>query len=104
MDEIERAKLDNLWSTNRTLQNEAFYAVIQATNKPVDWAYVVWNEVVANLTDKDNHNRAIAAQILCNLAKSDPHNRIVRDFDTLLDVTRDERFVTARHCLQALWK
>jgi len=26
------------------------------------------------------------------------------DFDTLLAVTKDERFVTARHCLQALWK
>ena len=26
------------------------------------------------------------------------------DFDTLLAVTKDERFVTARHCMQALWK
>ena len=27
-----------------------------------------------------------------------------KDFDSLLAVTRDERFVTARHTLQALWK
>ena len=60
--------------------------------------------MVANLSHKDNHNRAIAAQILCNLAKSDPKNRILKDFDALLAVTKDERFVTARHCLQSLWK
>jgi hypothetical protein len=29
---------------------------------------------------------------------------MLKDFDALLAVTRDERFVTAQHCLQALWK
>src|SRR4029453_7427367 len=28
----------------------------------------------------------------------------LKDFDALLAVTKDERFVTARHCLQSLWK
>jgi len=59
---------------------------------------------VESLTHKDNHVRAIAAQVLCNLARSDPENRMLKDFDALLAVTKDERFVTARHCLQALWK
>jgi hypothetical protein len=27
-----------------------------------------------------------------------------KDFAALLAVTKDERFVTARHCMQALWK
>ena len=48
--------------------------------------------------------RAITSQILANLAKSDPEKRILRDFDTLLAVTRDNRFVTARHCMQSIWK
>ena len=30
--------------------------------------------------------------------------RMLKDFDKLLAVTKDERFVTARHCLQSLWK
>ena len=30
--------------------------------------------------------------------------RILHDFRTLFAVTGDERFVTARHCLQNLWK
>ena len=59
---------------------------------------------MADLRHKDNHVRAIAAQVLCNLAHSDPEQRMLHDFPALLAVTHDPRFVTARHCLQALWK
>ncbi|HLE34228.1 MAG TPA: hypothetical protein VJB38_16610 [Bacteroidota bacterium] len=104
MDKTTRTNLSNLWSEDRQLQNDAFTYILKATDKPVDWAYDTWDELLANLTHKDNHNRAIAAQVLCNLAKSDPKNRILKDFDRLLTVTKDERFVTARHCMQALWK
>jgi hypothetical protein len=104
MNKATQTNLNNLWSSDRDLQNQAFTAILKATDKPVDWAYEVWDEVVANLSHPDNHNRAIAAQVLCNLAKSDPKGRILKDFDALLAVTRDERFVTARHCLQVLWK
>jgi hypothetical protein len=104
MDKITRTHLDNLWSEDRDLQNKAFFYILEATDKPVDWAYDVWDEIVRNLSHKDNHNRAIAAQVLCNLAKSDPKDRMLKDFDALLAVTKDEGFVTARHCLQALWK
>ena len=85
---------DQLWCGDRDLQNAAYSSMMAVTSQVVPWAYVVWDEVVANLTHQDNHNRAIAAQLLCNLAKS----------DRLLEVSRDERFVTARHCLQSLWK
>ena len=97
-------EVDHLWSADRELQNAAYTAVMAATNQPVTWAYEIWDEAVANLRHKDNHNRAIAAQLLCNLAKSDPERRILGDFDQLLEVSRDKRFVTARHCLQSLWK
>jgi hypothetical protein len=70
----------------------------------VDWAYEAWDELVEGLTHKDNHVRAITSQLLSNLAKSDPKDRMLKDFDKLLAVTKDERFVTARHCLQSLWK
>jgi hypothetical protein len=29
---------------------------------------------------------------------------MVRDVHALLNVTKDEKFVTARHCMQSLWK
>lgn len=104
MDENLRTQLDNLRSTDKAVQNDAFFAVIAATDQPVDWAYSIWDAMVADLTHQDNHRRAIAAQMLCNLAKSDPEGRILKDFEALLAVTRDERFVTARHCLRNLWK
>ena len=99
-----QTNLDNLWSDDRALQSKAFFYILETTEKPVDWAYEIWDEMVSGLYHKDNHRRAISAQILCNLAKSDPENRILKDFKSLLAVTKDERFVTARHCLQALWK
>lgn len=104
MDAETRKHLDNLYSQDRDLQNQAYDFIMQATQQPVDWAYDVWDTAVKSLTAKDNHDRAIAAQLLCNLAKSDPDKRILKDFPALLNVTKDERFVTARHCLQALWK
>jgi hypothetical protein len=104
MDTITQTHLDNIHSEDRELQNKAYFFVLEATNQPVDWAYEVWDRMVEGLRHKDNHVRAIAAQVLCNLAKSDPENRMLKDFDALLAVTKDERFVTARHCMQALWK
>lgn len=104
MNRVTQKNLQNLWSKDRELQSKAFLATIVATDVPVDWAYDIWDELVKRLTSPDNHDRAIAAQVLCNLAKSDPKQKMKRDFPALLNVTRDERFVTARHCMQALWK
>ncbi|WP_218010944.1 hypothetical protein [Herbidospora mongoliensis] len=97
-------RFGDLWSKERDRQNAAYTAMMRATGHPVSWAYEVWDAVVANLRHDDNHNRAIAAQVLCNLAISDPDLRILGCLDPLIHVTRDSRFVTARHCLQSLWK
>jgi hypothetical protein len=96
------------WSNLRSDDGDARYAALTAllalTEQPVGWAYKVWDELLANLRHTDNHQRAIAVQVLANLAKSDPEQRMLRDVDALFAVTRDERFVTARHSLQAVWK
>ena len=104
MDKTIRTQIDNIRSEDGDVQNKAYLYILEKTDKSVDWAYEVWDEMVEGLTHKDNHVRAISAQVLSNLAKSDPRNRMLKDFDKLLHVTKDERFVTARHCLQSLWK
>jgi hypothetical protein len=104
MDQKIRASIENIRSTDRAAQNTAFQGLMAVTENPVEWPYDVWDELLADLRDKDNHVRAIAAQVLCNLAKSDPRGRMLKEFDKLLAVTKDERFVTARHCMQSLWK
>lgn len=104
MDEGIRLHLDNIRSEDGQLQNQAYYFLMEQTEKPVDWAYEAWDELVEGLTHKDNHVRAISSQLLANLAKSDPKGRMFRDFDKLLAITKDQKFVTARHCLQNIWK
>jgi len=94
----------DLWCDDRERQGKAFQEIVSLTDLIVDWVYNVWDEVLRQLKDKHNRNRSIAAQILCNLAKSDPQDRILKDFPVLLDVVADERFVTARHALQSMWK
>lgn len=91
-------------SGDRGVQGTAFTALMAATEQPVDWAYEAWDDLKAALSHRDNRLRSIASQLLCNLAKSDPKGRILKDLDALIDVTRDDKFVTARHCLLALWK
>lgn len=98
------ARFSDLWSADRAAQNLAYHAVMSATATPVDWAYDVWDDVMAHLTSADNHDRAIAGQVLCNLAISDPEQRILRAWDSLLAVTEDDKFVTARHVIQSLWR
>jgi hypothetical protein len=104
MDKTIRAHLDNIRSTDAQLQNNAYMALMRETEKPVGWAYEAWDELIEGLTDKDNHVRAICGQLLGNLGKSDPKGRMHKDFDKLLAVTKDERFVTARHTMQNIWK
>ena len=104
MDETTQLHVNNIWSKDKDLQNAAYTYLIAATETPVVWAYDAWDDLIAGLSDKDNRVRAITSQILCHLAQSDPEKRMLADFDKLLLVTKDERFVTARHCLQSLWK
>lgn len=104
MDSLIRTALDDILSEDRIQQGAAFMTLLGKTEERVDWAYDAWDELVQCLAHRNNRTRAIAAQVLCNLAKSDPQKRMLKDFSKLLQVTRDERFVTARHCLQSLWK
>jgi hypothetical protein len=104
MDKTIRTHLDNIRSEDGETQFKAYDYLMKVTEKPVDWAYEAWDEIVDGLTHKDNHVRAIMGQLLSGLAKSDPKGRMFKDFDKLLHVTKDERFVTARHTLQNLWK
>jgi hypothetical protein len=104
MDSTTQAHWSNLHSDDGNARYAALMTLLALTEQPVGWAYEVWDELLAKLRHPDNHQRAIAVQLLANLAKSDPEQRMLHDVDALFAVTRDERFVTARHSLQAVWK
>ena len=50
MNKTIQANLNNLWSTNREAQNRAFSYILKVTDKPVDWAYEVWDELSRKFT------------------------------------------------------
>jgi hypothetical protein len=104
MDQITKQHFDSLQSNNANLRYASFQYIINLTKQPVDWAYQVWDDLFALTKKGDNHQRTIAVQVLSNLAKSDPQQRMLKDLGKLFAVTKDEKFVTARHSLQALWK
>lgn len=104
MDHQIKLAFEKSKSGNKDERYEAYQNILNATDRQVDWAYEVWAQLVEDLTHKDNHQRSRAAQYLANLAKSDPDLRIMKDFPKLWEVTKDEKFVTARHSLQSIWK
>jgi len=104
LDQTIRTKMDAIFTGAGEAQFKAYDYLMKESEKPASWAYDVWDELVDGLTHKDNHVRAICGQLLGNLGKSDPKGRMFKDFDKLLNVTKDERFVTARHTLQNIWK
>jgi hypothetical protein len=96
--------MNDLKSSDKDRQNQAFQALLEMTDERVDWTYEVWDDLLRLTAKGDNLQRSIAGQSLSNLAKSDPEARIVRDAERLNAVTRGERFVTARHVLLSLGK
>jgi hypothetical protein len=104
MDQATKEHLKNLHSKDANLRYASFKYIINVTKQPVDWAYDVWDELLTLTKTGDNHQRTIAVQVLSNLAKSDPKQKMLKDIDKLFAVTKDEKFVTARHSLQSLWK
>jgi len=104
MDDTIKSYFANLEGKDKNLQYEAFQNIIHATTERVDWSYEVWDQLIGWLTDRDNHRRARAGQFLSALAISDPEKRMLHDFPALWEVTKDSKFVTARHTIQSIWK
>ncbi|MFT0801886.1 hypothetical protein VSK91_09300 [Bacillus swezeyi] len=104
MDHFIQTYFANLESKDKNIQYEAYQNILAVTEKEVDWAYEVWDQLLEDLHHQDHHKRSRAAQFLSYLAISDPDKRILNDFPELWEVTKDEKFVTARHSLQSIWR
>ena len=104
MDQSTKEHVVNLHSTDAESRYASFHYLMKLTQQPVAWAYDAWDGQLALVREGDNHQRAIAAQLLSSLARSDPQERMLRDLDRFMAVTEDERPVTARHPFQSVWK
>ncbi|WP_252313036.1 hypothetical protein [Sinobaca sp. H24] len=104
MDQALWEAFERLEHEDKQIRYQAFLDVMAAAEEENTWSYDVWDRCTQDLVHRDPHRRATAAQILCRLAKSDPEERIFAVFSDLYDVTRDPKFVTARHALQSFWR
>lgn len=104
MDKHTKALFAERESRDRDVAYQAIVGLFKMTEKPVTWAYEVWDPVVSELAHRDGHKRAFAAQLLARLAISDPDGRMLADFPKVAAVMKDEKTVTGRHTLQSLWR
>jgi hypothetical protein len=93
-----------LASGDRNTHGNVYAQLCEAVEHDVDWADEAWPRLLPLLRHKDNRVRSIAGQALCGLARSASVRLVMRDLDFLIEATRDEKFVTARHVLLALWQ
>lgn len=104
MDRAIQEQFDGLYSEDRQVQYQSHMNILETAKQPVDWAYDIWDSLKEDLLAPDAHQRSRAAQYLPYLAISDPENRILADFPSIWARTYDEKFVVARHTLQAIWR
>lgn len=96
--------INNLNSTDDQIRLNALQTILKLTEKKVDWVYNVWEELLKKLDHENSYQRSIGIMVLCNLARSDHEHRLRTAADRLLAHTKDEKFITARQCLQNIWK
>jgi hypothetical protein len=104
MDEHTRTLLADRRSPDREVAYQTLVELFRKTEERVAWAYEVWDALLGDLEHREGARRAFAAQMLTRLAISDPDGRMLDDFPKIAAVMKDEKFVTARHTLQSLWR
>ena len=96
--------IQNILSKRKEASYDSFISLLDETKKKVSWSYRHWDVLENLLVKGDDHQRSVAAQLLANLAKSDPDQRMVNTLPKLIEETKDQRFVSAHHTIQCLWK
>lgn len=104
MDKKTKSLVEDLASTNDEIRMNALQSLLKLTDSKVDWVYEVWDLLLGKLDNENSYQRSIGVMLLCNLAKSDSENRLAASLDRLLACTKDEKFITSRQTLQAIWK
>jgi len=101
-------ELDSLFvcleSKNNTTRYKAFQTLLNETEKKISWIYDKWDILVKKLTDENSFQRSIGVMLLANLAKSDTEKKFNLLIEDYLLRIHDEKFITARQCIQNTWK
>ena len=101
-------EIDNLFidlaNKNDKIRYPAFKKLLKITDKKVNWIYDKWFLLLEKINSENSFQRSIGLTLLANLAKSDTENRIEKILDEYLEHFQDEKFITARLCIQNVWR
>lgn len=94
----------NLSSKDDKTRYPSFMELLKRTDTKVEWPYLAWHELVEKLSSPNSFQRSIGFMLLMNLYKSDTEKRLHSIVPQLLSMLNDEKLITARQCLQTIWK
>lgn len=94
----------DLKSKDDKVRYPAFKELIAETETEVTWVYEWWYDLEEKLKSGNSFQRNIGLILLANLSKSDKENRLGGIIDYYLTFFEDEKFITARQCIQNVWK
>lgn len=95
---------ENLASKDDKLRYAAFKEILELTENKVKWFYDKFYLLTEKLSSENSYQRSIGFMVLANLCKSDDENRIQPLLPELLKQLNDEKFITSRQSIQAVWK
>jgi hypothetical protein len=101
--ELDKLFID-LESKNDKIRFPAFKKIHELTDEKVKWIYDKWFVLIEKTDSENSFQRSIGLTLLANLAKSDVENRFGKIIDEYLEHFEDEKFITARLCIQNAWK
>lgn len=101
-------KLEELFQTLESKDNniryEAFKKLLELTEQKVDWVYDYWQTLVDKLSSGNSYHRSIGLMLLANLTLSDSEDKFSEIGERYFSFFNDEKFITARQCLQNVWR
>jgi len=95
---------DGLTSKDNNYRYNCFLLLEKITSKKVSWIYDKWDFLAGLLDSLNSYHRNIGLVLLANLSYSDTENRVESIIDKYLSHFNDEKFITARQCIQNVWK
>lgn len=82
----------------------SFYILSEASQKEPKLFYHNWDDFLSLLNHPNSYHRDFALVLLANLIKVDKENKFSLIFDDYFSHINDEKFMTARKCIQNIAK
>ncbi len=95
------ALVEGLWEKDNNKRYKTFLT-LRSLSQSSDCVYPFWDQLEAKLSDENSYQRSIGLMLLSENVRWDKNQRFKRTIKRYLAACNDEKFITARQCLQGL--